>query len=141
MPHDAASDIAATGLRSTCSWRPTIHRLPSVRDAPYRLRKLDSVGELSTRPQRLVFRAQSMEMSRFSDPQKSLRFAPTTWWGWGDFEPEPFFAPPAKMSIVRPWRSASLNVRNQAPLRAGVAVDVALGRFDRPVPREQLHVA
>jgi hypothetical protein len=31
-----------------------------------------------------------------------------------------------------------LNVRNQSPLRAGVAVDVALGGFDRPMPREQL---
>ena len=34
-----------------------------------------------------------------------------------------------------------LNVRNQAPLGAGVAVDVALGRFDRPMSREQLDVA
>ena len=30
---------------------------------------------------------------------------------------------------------------DQLPLRAGVAVDVALGRPDRPVPREQLDVA
>jgi hypothetical protein len=34
-----------------------------------------------------------------------------------------------------------LNVRNQSPLRAGVAVDVALRRLDRTMPREQLHVA
>jgi NADPH:quinone reductase len=33
-----------------------------------------------------------------------------------------------------------LKVRNQSPLRAGVAVDVALRRFDRTMPREQLHV-
>ena len=32
-------------------------------------------------------------------------------------------------------------VRNQSPLRVGVAVDVALRRLDRPMPREQLHVA
>jgi len=34
-----------------------------------------------------------------------------------------------------------LNVRHQSPLRARVAVDVALGGFDRTMPREQLHVA
>jgi hypothetical protein len=34
-----------------------------------------------------------------------------------------------------------LKVRDQAPLRAGVAVDVAFGGFDRPMAREQLHVA
>ena len=39
-----------------------------------------------------------------------------------------------------PRRDLSLNVRNQAPLCAGVAVDVAFRGFDRPMPREQLHV-
>src|SRR5208282_4826686 len=34
-----------------------------------------------------------------------------------------------------------LYVRDQSPLRAGVAIDVALRRFDGAVPREQLHVA
>jgi hypothetical protein len=33
-----------------------------------------------------------------------------------------------------------LDVRNQSPLRAGVAVDVALRRLDRTMPREQLYV-
>ena len=35
----------------------------------------------------------------------------------------------------------TLNIRDQSPLRAGVAVDVAFGGFDRSMPREQLHVA
>jgi hypothetical protein len=35
----------------------------------------------------------------------------------------------------------ALNVRNQSPLRAGVPVDVALGRLDGAMASEQLHVA
>src|ERR1700684_938626 len=33
-----------------------------------------------------------------------------------------------------------LNVRDQSPLSAGVAVDVAFGRLDRTMPGEQLHI-
>src|SRR5271165_5329776 len=40
-----------------------------------------------------------------------------------------------------PRRDLSLNVGNQSPLRAGVAVDIALRRLDRTMPREQLDVA
>src|SRR5208337_404832 len=38
-------------------------------------------------------------------------------------------------------RDLPLNERNQSPLCAGVAIDVALRRFDGTMPRQQLHVA
>ena len=44
--------------------------------------------------------------------------------------------------IELPAASASLlHVRDQSPLRAGVAIDVAFGSLDGTMPREQLHVA
>ena len=46
-----------------------------------------------------------------------------------------------RLTSMPPRCDLLLNVRDQSPLGAGVALDVALRRLDRPMPGEQLHVA
>ena len=57
-----------------------------------------------------------------------------------DFKFQWFRAERCAADGLPPTVRPALKVRDQAPLRAGVAVDVAFRRFDRTMPREQLHV-